>query len=55
MRSGKVFELGLRAVAFSMLCGIIGYMLFVLVMWFIALVQVGAWVFTLAAGGGASG
>jgi hypothetical protein len=45
----------LRSALFALMCGIIGYMLFVIIMWFIALGQVGAWVFTLVAGGGASG
>ena len=45
----------LKAALFALVCGIIGYMLFVIVMWFIALGMVGSWVFTLVAGGGASG
>lgn len=48
-------ETMLKIIAFSMVCGIIGYILFLLIMWFIALGQIGAWVFTLAAGGGAGG
>ncbi len=48
-------ETMLKVIAFSMVCGIIGYILFVLFMWVIAMGQIGAWIFTLAAGGGASG
>lgn len=44
----------LRSFLFALVCGIIGYIIFVLVMWFLALGMIGAWVFTLVAGGGAS-
>jgi hypothetical protein len=42
----------LRAIAFSMICGIIGYILFVLVVWFIAVIQIGVWVFDVISKGG---
>lgn len=45
----------LRAILFALVCGVIAYMLFVIVTWFIALGMIGAWVFTLVAGGGAGG
>jgi len=40
LTAGKVTELFLRAVAFLMLCGIIGYILYVLVAWFMALLMI---------------
>lgn len=40
LTAGKVTELFLRAVAFLMLCGIVGYMLYVLVAWFMALLMI---------------
>jgi hypothetical protein len=45
----------LRSALFALVCGIVGYMLYVLIMWAIAVCMIGAWVFTLVAGGGASG
>lgn len=45
----------LRAALFALVCGIISYMLYVIVMWFIAVGMIGAWVFTLVAGGGSGG
>ncbi len=48
-------SLMLRAALFALICGIITYMLYVLIMWAIAVCMIGAWVFTLAAGGGVSG
>jgi hypothetical protein len=45
----------LRAVLFSLGLGIIAYMLYVIIMWFVALGLIGAWVFTMVAGGGAGG
>jgi hypothetical protein len=44
-------ELMLRAVAFAMVCAIIGYILFALIMYAIALAQIGSWIFVLTAGG----
>lgn len=45
----------LRAALFALVCGVIAYMLFVIISWFMALGLVGAWVFTMVAGGGAGG
>ncbi|UGL63233.1 membrane protein [Arthrobacter phage Tokki] len=51
LTAGKVVELVLRAIAFSMLCGIIGYMIYCLVAWFMALVMVIQFCFGTMAGG----
>jgi hypothetical protein len=48
-------ELLLRAIALGMICGIIGYILFVLIMWFIAVIQIGIWALSLGGGGLPSG
>jgi hypothetical protein len=40
LTAGKAMELFLKAIAFSMLCGILGYMLYVLVAWFMALMMI---------------
>lgn len=45
----------LRAIVFGMICGIIGYVLYVLLVWFIAIIQIGIWTFVLGAGGAPSG
>jgi hypothetical protein len=50
MSAGKVMELFLRAIAFSMLCGIIGYMLYVLVAWFMAVLMITQFVFGTMSG-----
>jgi hypothetical protein len=50
MSAGKVIELFLRAIAFSMLCGIIGYMIYVLVAWFIAVLMIAQFVFGTMSG-----
>lgn len=44
-------ELILRAIALTVACGIIGYVFFVLAMWVVALVQIGAWIFVVLAEG----
>lgn len=44
-------ELLFKTMLFSIVCGIIGYILFVLIMFSIALFQIGAWVFVLTSGG----
>jgi hypothetical protein len=48
--AGKVMELFLRAIAFSMLLGIIGYMLYILVMWFVAILMIAQFVFGTLSG-----
>lgn len=50
MTAGKVMELVLRAIAFSMLCGIIGYILYVLVAWFMAVLMIAQFVFGTMSG-----
>lgn len=50
LTAGKVTELFLRAVAFSMLLGIIAYMLYVLVMWFVAIVMIAQFIFGTMSG-----
>lgn len=50
LTAGKVMELFLRAIAFSMLCGIIGYMVYVLVAWFMAMMMVIQFVFGTMSG-----
>jgi hypothetical protein len=44
-------ELLLRAIAFGMICGIIGYILYVLIIWFLAVIQIGIWALAMGAGG----
>lgn len=44
-------ELLLRAIAFGMICGIIGYILYVLIIWFLAVIQIGIWALALGNGG----
>jgi hypothetical protein len=50
LSAGKVMELFLRAIAFSMLLGIIGYMLYILVMWFLAILMIAQFVFGTLSG-----
>ncbi|QFG08679.1 hypothetical protein PBI_INGRID_4 [Arthrobacter phage Ingrid] len=50
LTAGKVTELFLRAVAFSMLLGIIGYMLYVIVMWFVAIMMIAQFIFGTMSG-----
>ena len=50
LTAGKVMELVLRTIAFSMLCGIIGYMIYVLVAWFMALMMIIQFVFGTMSG-----
>lgn len=45
----------LRAALFALVCGVIAFMLYILITWFIALGMIGAWVFTLVANGGSGG
>ena len=51
LTAGKVAELVLRAVAFSMLLGIIGFMIYFLVTWFMAVIMVFQFIFGTMAGG----
>jgi hypothetical protein len=51
MSSGKIAELSLRAVALSIVCAIICYMLFVLAMWVVAIVQIAIFIFVTIAEG----
>jgi hypothetical protein len=48
--AGKVMELVLRAIAFSMLCGIIAYMAYVLVAWFMAVLMITQFIFGTMSG-----
>lgn len=50
LTAGKVAELVLRAVAFSMLCGIIGFMIYFLVTWFMALIMIVQFIFGTMSG-----
>ena len=50
LTAGKVVELVLRAIAFSMLCGIIGFMIYFLVTWFMAVVMVTQFIFGTMSG-----
>ncbi len=50
LSAGKAMELFLRAIAFLMLCGIIGYMIYVLVAWFMALMMIIQFVFGTMSG-----
>ena len=51
LTAGKVMELILKSIAFSMLLGIIGYMLYIIVMWFIAVFMIIQFVFGTMSGG----
>lgn len=51
LTAGKVVELILKSIAFSMLLGIIGYMLYILVMWFVAVVMIIQFIFGTMSGG----
>ncbi|ASR83302.1 hypothetical protein SEA_MEDIUMFRY_5 [Arthrobacter phage MediumFry] len=51
MTAGQLTELALRSVAFAIICGIIGYILFVLTMWFIALCEISVWIFMVMSEG----
>ncbi|QGZ17208.1 hypothetical protein SEA_GIANTSBANE_4 [Arthrobacter phage Giantsbane] len=50
LTAGKVMELILRAITFSMLCGIIGFMIYFLVVWFMALVMIIQFIFGTMSG-----
>lgn len=51
MSTGKAVELSLRAVALSIVCAIIGYMLFVVTMFAIAVIQIAVFIFVVLAEG----
>jgi hypothetical protein len=50
LTAGKVTELFLRAVAFSMLCGIVAYMLYVIATYFMAVLMIAQFVFGTMSG-----
>jgi len=50
LTAGKAVELVLRAIAFSLLCGIIAFMLYILVTWFMALMMIIQFVFGTMSG-----
>lgn len=50
LTAGKVTELILKSVAFSMLLGIVGYMFYIIVMWFVAVWMVLQFVFGTMSG-----
>jgi len=45
----------LKAALFALICGIMGFMLYILILWAQAFALAGAWVFTLVAGSGSGG
>ena len=47
MTTGKAVEVSLKALALATLCAIIGYMLFVVTMFMIALIQVAVFIFVI--------
>ncbi len=50
LTAGKVIELILRTIAFSMLFGIIAYMVYVLVAWFMAMMMIAQFIFGTMSG-----
>ncbi len=50
LSAGKAMELVLRTIAFLMLCGIIGYIIYVLVAWFMAIMMIAQFVFGTMSG-----
>jgi hypothetical protein len=47
MTAGKRLELYLRGLAFTVLCVMIGFIFFLLIMWFLAIIQIGITIFSI--------